>query len=78
MSSDPQIGSLLYAPLKAKLYRIDPGVKLFRCKFQTAPGRQFEVRGEAYKRIEAALAGAGIRFADTQQTLLLREVNETV
>ena len=78
MSNDPHIGPLLHAPLKAKLYRVDPGVKLFRCKFQTAPGRQFEVRVEAYKRIEAAFLTAGISFADTQQTLMVRELKEPV
>jgi hypothetical protein len=57
--------------LKAKLYRIDPGVKIFRCKFQTAPGHQFDVRAQAYRRIEAVLKEAGIRFADGTQTVLL-------
>ena len=51
-------------PLKAKLYRIQPGAKIFRCKVQTPPNRQFEVRTEAYRRIEAALLEAGIAFAD--------------
>jgi hypothetical protein len=51
-------------PLKGKLYRVDPGVKIFRCKFRTAPGRQFDVRAQAYKRIEAALGKLGLRFAD--------------
>jgi moderate conductance mechanosensitive channel len=52
-------------PLKAKLYRIQPGAKIFRCKVQTPPGMQFEVRTDAYRRIEIALAEAGIAFADT-------------
>ena len=51
-------------PLKAKLYRIEPGVKIFRCKVQTPPGKQFEIRAEAYRRIEAALSENGITFAD--------------
>ena len=26
---------------------IDPSVKVFRCKFETAPGKQFDVRAQA-------------------------------
>jgi small-conductance mechanosensitive channel len=55
MAADPEIGRLMHETLKGKLYRVDPGVKIFRCKFRTAPGRQFDVRAQAYKRIEAAL-----------------------
>ena len=65
MLDDPEWGPLFIEPLKGKLYRIDPGVKVFRCKFQTLPGRQFEVRTAALHRIEATLAAAGIELADT-------------
>ena len=58
-------------PLKAKLYRIDPGVKIFRCKVQTPPGKQFEIRAEAYRRIEAALKDNGITFADNTPRVAL-------
>jgi len=68
---DEEVGHLLIEPLKGKLYRIDPGVKIFRCKFRTAPGNQFDVRAQAYKRIEAALKQLGIGFADGKQTVLL-------
>jgi small-conductance mechanosensitive channel len=71
MLADPEIGPLMREPLKAKLYRIDPGVKIFRCKFQTAPGKQFDVRAQAYRRIETALREAGIHFADGAQTVVL-------
>ncbi|MBV9521521.1 MAG: mechanosensitive ion channel family protein [Alphaproteobacteria bacterium] len=64
MLEDPELGPLIMMPLKAKLYRIQPGAKIFRCKVQTPPGRQFEIRAEAYRRIEAALAEAGIGFAE--------------
>jgi len=64
MKADPDIGPLMIEPLKGKLYRIDPGVKIFRCKFRTAPGNQFDVRAQAYKRIEAALKSIGVGFAD--------------
>ena len=64
MMADPEVGRLIMEPLKGKLYRVDPGVKIFRCKFRTAPGRQFDVRAQAYKRIEAALGKLGLRFAD--------------
>jgi moderate conductance mechanosensitive channel len=58
--------------LKGKLYRVDPGVKIFRCKFMTAPGCQFEIRSAALKTIEAALAEAGVSFAGAApQTILL-------
>ncbi|WP_454811804.1 mechanosensitive ion channel domain-containing protein [Labrys neptuniae] len=71
MQADPDIGPLIREPLKAKLYRIDPGIKIFRCKFQTAPGKQFDVRAEAFKRIETALKAAGISFADGLQTVVI-------
>jgi small-conductance mechanosensitive channel len=64
MLDDPALRALIMVPLKAKLYRVDPGIKIFRCKVQTPPNKQFEVRTEAYRRIEAALSEAGIAFAD--------------
>jgi len=64
MKSDAELGPLLMEPLKGKLYRIDPGVKVFRCKFRVAPGKQFDVRAAALKRIEAALKGMNLQFAD--------------
>ncbi|WP_448950293.1 mechanosensitive ion channel family protein [Labrys neptuniae] len=71
MQADPEIGPLIREPLKAKLYRIDPGIKIFRCKFQTAPGKQFDVRADAFRRIEVALKEAGIGFADGLQTVVI-------
>jgi len=71
MAADPEVGRLIQETLKGKLYRVDPGVKIFRCKFRTAPGKQFDVRAQAYKRIEAALAKMGIGFADGKQTVLM-------
>ena len=71
MAADPEIGPLIHETLKGKLYRVDPGVKIFRCKFRTAPGKQFDVRAQAYKRIEAALGKMGVGFADGNQTVLL-------
>ena len=64
MLADPEVGHMMRMPLKSKLARVDPGVKVFRCKFQTAPGNQFDVRAQAFKRIEAALRAEGINFAD--------------
>jgi small-conductance mechanosensitive channel len=64
MMADPKLAKDIMMPLKAKLYRIQPGAKIFRCKVQTPPGLQFEIRSEAYRRIEAALTEAGIAFAD--------------
>jgi moderate conductance mechanosensitive channel len=71
MAADPEIGRLMIEPLKGKLYRVDPGVKVFRCKFRTAPGRQFDVRAQAYKRIETALGKLGVGFADGKQTVVI-------
>jgi len=65
MIEDADLAKIIVQPLKAKLYRIEPGVKIFRCKFQTMPERQFELRTEAYRRIEAALSEIEIPFADT-------------
>ncbi|HEY8251013.1 MAG TPA: mechanosensitive ion channel family protein [Burkholderiales bacterium] len=70
MLADPEIGRLIMEPLKGKLYRVDPGVKIFRCKFRTAPGKQFDVRAQAYKRIEAALRKMEVRFADGRLPVL--------
>jgi moderate conductance mechanosensitive channel len=64
MMQQPEFAKIIMTPLKAKLYRIQPGAKIFRCKVQTPPGMQFEIRTEAYRRIEAALAEADIPFAD--------------
>ena len=71
MVADPELGPLILEPLKGKLYRVDPGVKIFRCKFRTAPGRQFDLRAQAYKRIEAALAKLGVGFAYGKQTVVI-------
>ena len=70
MIADPEVGRFIMEPLKGKLYRVDPGVKIFRCKFRTAPGRQFDIRAQAYKRIEAALKKMEISFADGKTVLL--------
>jgi small-conductance mechanosensitive channel len=70
MMADPEIGRLMMEPLKGKLYRVDPGVKIFRCKFRTAPGKQFDLRAQAYKRIEAALTRMDVRFADGRLPVL--------
>ncbi|HTQ33987.1 MAG TPA: mechanosensitive ion channel domain-containing protein [Stellaceae bacterium] len=69
MAEEPELTKLIVQPLKAKLYRIEPGVKVFRCKFQTLPERQFELRTESYRRIESALGEAGIPFADSLHTV---------
>jgi small-conductance mechanosensitive channel len=71
MTADPEIGRLMIEPLKGKLYRVDPGVKIFRCKFRTAPGRQFDLRAQAYKRIETALGKLGVGFADGKHTVVI-------
>jgi len=72
MKEDAVIGPMMLEPLKGKLYRIDPGVKIFRCKFRSPPGKQFDVRANALKRIEAALRQMGVQFADGRQTVLLQ------
>jgi small-conductance mechanosensitive channel len=75
LALDPELGPLIREPLKGKLYRVDPGVKIFRCKFMTAPGCQFDVRTAALKKIEAALMEAGISFAGASpQTILAEEL----
>jgi small-conductance mechanosensitive channel len=71
MKADPEIGPMMLEPLKGKLYRIDPGVKIFRCKFRSPPSKQFDVRASALKRIEAALKKAGIQFADGRQIAVM-------
>ena len=71
MKADPEVGPLIMESLKGKLYRVDPGVKIFRCKFRTAPGKQFDVRAQALKRVEVALKAIGVSFADGTQTVLV-------
>ena len=78
MLQDPEVGHLLREPLKGKLSRIDPGVKIFRCKFETAPGKQFDVRAQALKRLEEALRLAGIGFADGRQTIFIQKFADAV
>ncbi len=63
MLNDAELGPLIQQPLKGKLYRVEPGIKIFRCNFRTAPGNQFTVRAAAYKRIEVAMNAAGITYA---------------
>jgi small-conductance mechanosensitive channel len=75
MMADAELAKVIMMPLKAKLYRIQPGAKIFRCKVQTPPNRQFEIRTEAYRRIEAALSDAGIPFADVTPQVI---VNNTL
>jgi small-conductance mechanosensitive channel len=72
MKDDPVLGPYLLEPLKGKLYRVDPGVKIFRCKFRSPPGKQFDLRASALKRIEAALKKLGLGFADGRQTVLMQ------
>ena len=76
MLQDEEVGHLLREPLKGKLSRIDPGVKLFRCKFETTPGKQFDVRAQAIKRLEAALKAAGIGFADGRQVVYVQRADD--
>ena len=78
MLQDEEVGHLLREPLKGKLSRIDPGVKVFRCKFGTTPGKQFDVRAQAIKRLEAALKAAGIGFADGRQVVYLQRMDDPV
>jgi len=70
MMADPEIGPMIIEPLKGKLYRIDPGVKVFRCKFRSPPGKQFDLRANALKRIEAALRKMGLTFARGQTVIM--------
>ena len=72
MKEDTAIAQHIIEPLKGKLYRVDPGVKIFRCKFRSPPGKQFDIRAAALKRIEAALKEMGVGFADGKQTVLLQ------
>jgi len=71
MLEEPELAAIINEPLKCNIYRIEPGLKIFRCKFQSLPGQQFTVRAQAYKRIEAALKAAGLGFADNSQKLVV-------
>ena len=71
MLEEPELAAVINEPLKCNIYRIEPGLKIFRCKFQSLPGQQFTVRAQAYRRIETALKAAGLGFADNAQKLLV-------
>ncbi|EHS52055.1 MscS Mechanosensitive ion channel [Rhizobium sp. PDO1-076] len=73
MLNDPDIGPGIVEPLKTRVHSIEPGIKIFRCKFRCAPGNQFDIRMQAYKRIEVALKAAGIPFAAGTQVLMAHE-----
>src|SRR4030095_11348607 len=64
MAADPEAGPAMLEALKRKHYRIDSGGNIFPRQYRTAPGNQFDVRAQAFKRIEAALTRMGIGFAD--------------
>jgi small-conductance mechanosensitive channel len=72
MKNESAIGQHILEPLKGKLYRIDPGVKVFRCKFRCPPGKQFDIRAAALKRIEASLKDMGVGFAAGVSTVVVK------
>jgi small-conductance mechanosensitive channel len=72
MKEDAALGPYIMEPLKGKLYQINPGVKVFRCKFRSPPGKQFDIRASALKRIEAALKEMDVGFADGVSTVVVR------
>ena len=72
MKNESAIGQNILEPLKGKLYRIDPGVKIFRCKFRCPPGKQFDIRAAALKRIEAALKEMGVGYAAGVSTVVVK------
>jgi small-conductance mechanosensitive channel len=59
MVADPELAKIIDVPLKAKVYRIDPGVKIFRCKVQTPPGKQFEIRAEGLVKLNNCCEKSG-------------------
>ncbi|HEX2651898.1 MAG TPA: mechanosensitive ion channel domain-containing protein [Burkholderiales bacterium] len=72
MKNESAVGQHILEPLKGKLYRIDPGVKVFRCKFRCPPGKQFDIRAAALKRIESALKEMGVGFAAGVSTVVVK------
>ncbi len=78
MLQEVEVGRLLREPHKGKPSRIDPRVKVFRSKFETTPGKQFELRAQAIKRLGAALKAAGIGFADGRQTVYIQRADDSV
>jgi small-conductance mechanosensitive channel len=72
LKEDTAVGQHIMEPLKGKLYRVDPGVKIFRCKFRCPPGKQFDIRAAALKRIEAALREMGIGYAAGVNTVVVK------
>ena len=72
MKEETAVGQHILEPLKGKLYQINPGVKVFRCKFRCPPGKQFDIRAAALKRIEEQLKEMGVRFADGVSTVVVK------
>ncbi|RFB79663.1 mechanosensitive ion channel family protein [Methylovirgula sp. 4M-Z18] len=72
---DEEFGPYIIEPLKGRLYRVEPGLKLFRCKFMSLPGKQFEVRAAAYRYLEQALIAAGVHYANPMPQLMTVDPN---
>lgn len=64
MMEDEELGPLMIEPLKFQgVNRMDDSALIVRCKLMAHPGQQFQVRREAFTRIQRAFADHGIKFA---------------
>jgi len=62
--ADPLLSPAFLEPLKSQgVYGLEDSAMVLRAKFKTAPGRQFPVRKEVYRRVHQAFHDAGIQFA---------------
>ncbi|MBW1996498.1 MAG: mechanosensitive ion channel family protein [Deltaproteobacteria bacterium] len=64
MMEEEEYGPNLVEPIKSQgVKSIEDGVMSVRVKFRALPGTQFQIKREAFNRIQAALTKAGIPFA---------------
>jgi small-conductance mechanosensitive channel len=73
ISGNPELAKDLLSPLKSQgVMAIEDGALVVRAKFTARPGNApFMIRREAYTRILAAFAEAGIHFANRQVTVFV-------
>ena len=64
MLDDEELGPIFIQPLKSQgVKEVGDSVMTFRVKFTAKPGKQFQVRREAFKLITKALEKEGIHYA---------------
>jgi small-conductance mechanosensitive channel len=70
--ANEELAPKLLAPIKSQGVRqLDDSAMIMRVKFKTAPGDQFALRKEVYRRMQEAFKEAGIEFAHRNVTVYM-------